>query len=286
MIVRRAALGWLMAAGAACVATGATGATPAPRCASDPPSLANLRNAEGGPAAFTDLRSSQLLTSSELAFKIARGKADGLATSMLQHRDPRGTASLAAVRWSFGTGAEGLVCVKPLWPAAAGRSAAEYRRAVLERLYELALHEDPEARFCLVEGQRGCAVTGARAWTHAQLLRHLASARSSVAGAGKAWRVVTLEPAGAVIEGTRVAARVSDARGPVAGASVFFHKAPHWGCAAKSGPDGVARCVLEDHHGDEESHEDEHEPVVVTFPGVVHTGHILLPTTLVMVGTR
>ena len=67
------------------------------------------------------------------------------------------------------------------------------------------------------------------------------------------------------------------------GASVYFNRAPHSGCSARSLPDGIATCLLVDQHGDEDSHsEDDKVSVLATFPGEVRPERVLLPTTLIM----
>jgi len=119
--------------------------------------------------------------------------------------------------------------------------------------------------------------------SHADLLRDIAAARQA-AGVGVPWRVVSLARAPvAKADDDEVSVRVFGDHGPIEGFSVFFHRAPHMGCVAKSGKDGVAACHLVDQHGHEEEHAGHaDEPVVVTFPGDVRADRVLLPTTLVM----
>jgi hypothetical protein len=73
----------------------------------------------------------------------------------------------------------------------------------------------------------------------------------------------------ASVDGDQVGVRITSDRVPMAGATVFFNRAPHSGCVAKSAENGVARCVLVDQHGDDESHDDHDKVrVVATFPAM------------------
>ena len=141
------------------------------------------------------------------------------------------------------------------------------RVAAIEHLYSMALLLDPIA----VE-KEGRSLP--------DLLGELAKARNS-AGAGVPWRVVSLGPAPSG-GGDDVAARVVDADGPLEGAAVYFHRAPHSGCSAKSDASGVAACRLIDTHGDDDDHDAHAVSVVATYPGDVRSDRVLAPTTRVL----
>jgi hypothetical protein len=148
--------------------------------------------------------------------------------------------------------------------------SSELHVTTIEQLYVVAMRLDPLE-----------IATADR--SQADLLRDIAAARQA-AGAGIPWRVVSLARASvAKADDDEVSVRVFGDHGPIEGASVIFHRAPHMGCVAKVGKDGVATCQLVDQHGHEEEHsEHENDPVVVTFPGDVRPDRVLLPTTLVM----
>lgn len=63
---------------------------------------------------------------------------------------------------------------------------------------------------------------------------------------------------------------------------IYFNRAPHSICAARTRADGLAICRLEDQHGDEGEHHDDAVPVIATYPGSVRADGVLLPTTYVL----
>ena len=190
---------------------------------------------------------------------------------------------------SFQVDNQSHVWLQALAPSGVKLQRSDVEIATIEHLYSLVLGQDPEAMYCLAAPKRKCGRLGDD-YSHAQLLRELRDARQlAVTRAGRAgrnvpWQVVSMAP---VVQdgGTDddVAVRVVSDGKPLEGERVFFHRAPHSGCGARSSPDGLATCRLVDRHGDEESHgEDEKVPVVATFPGNVLAERVLLPTTLVM----
>lgn len=101
------------------------------------------------------------------------------------------------------------------------------------------------------------------------------------------WRAVSIEasrPAGSAARDKAVAVKVTNARGPVAGATVGFARDPHWICNAKTDAAGLAQCHLWDAHGHagHDHGEEEGTVTIATFSGVIDHGSIDLPTTLVM----
>ena len=164
----------------------------------------------------------------------------------------------------------------------AGR--AEAAMAALAQLYTLVLRQDPLARYCI--GDEGSPCDAARdGVSHGQALQTLARARERIADhatAGPPWRVVDLRSAPTQTRDVdMVGVRVTSRQVPLEGVSVYFDRAPHSICHARTGADGVAACQLVDQHGDEHAH-DHVAPVVVTFPGDLRRGEVLLPTTHVL----
>jgi hypothetical protein len=153
----------------------------------------------------------------------------------------------------------------------------------VELLYFLTVQLEPQARFCLARATQPCDFTNG-GLSHPEVLRQLALARQeAIARAGRArtaaeWQTVSMAPG--AVEGDHVSVRVTSERRPLQGASIYFNRAPHSGCGAKTGDDGVAACDLVDQHGDEdEDRQHAAARVVATFPGDVRAGHILVPTT-------
>jgi hypothetical protein len=146
----------------------------------------------------------------------------------------------------------------------------------IERLYVLALRQDPEARFSFDEGKQV---------SHAELLAGLVRARARAAqGLGKGtvpWRVVSIAGAPSGSDEDDVAAIVKDGQAPMKGVSLYFNRAPHSSCSATTGKDGVARCRLVDQHGDEEA-DHPRAAVVATFPGDVRADRVLVPFTAIV----
>jgi len=150
----------------------------------------------------------------------------------------------------------------------------------------LALAQNPHAEFCLSGFGHTC-FTPTGDYVHPKLLRELSEAREQAlvrthrTSSSMPWQNVTMtsEPKGASDD--RVGVRVKHEGVPLGGATVFFNRAPHSGCSAKSSSDGIVTCDLVDQHGDEDPHEGQaHVPILATFPGDVQPDRILLPTTL------
>jgi hypothetical protein len=156
--------------------------------------------------------------------------------------------------------------------------------ATLEQLYGMVFRQEPKARYCLGEAGRPCnAMRDGVA--HAKVLNALAAAREQEAlrvPAAVPWQVVEMNDAPArSADADVVSVRITVDRAPLAGIEVHFDRPPHSICSGRTGGDGMAACRLVDSYGDE--HEDEHSvPVVATFPGVVRTDGVLLPTTYVL----
>jgi hypothetical protein len=156
--------------------------------------------------------------------------------------------------------------------------------AAIEALYTVVLNLNPEARFCF--SAVGAPCTPQAVGSHAQVLREISAARDRllVSGGlqGTPWRMVSMAP-GTGNPGTpdRAAVRVTVGGAPLAGKQIFFSRAPHSGCMAMTGADGVAACELVDQHGDGDEHHDEHF-VVANFPGDVTAERIFPPTTSIV----
>jgi hypothetical protein len=154
---------------------------------------------------------------------------------------------------------------------------------VLEQLYALVLRQEPVGRYCLASDGRPCepARDGV---SHAEVLVALASARDKAdrGPADAPWRVVEMTGAYAPSsDADVVGVRAMADRMPLEGVAIYFNRAPHSLCIARTRADGVASCRLVDPHGDEHEH-DHAAPVVATFPGDVRTERVLLPTTYVL----
>jgi hypothetical protein len=227
---------------------------------------------------------STLVASRDVNFVVAHEKrGEELTTVLARQRagfPPQPVAQLVQQR----QGADLHVSVQRLSePVSAPDSAAE-ETAVFEQLYALVLRHEPEARYCLGSGRRQCnpARDGV---SHPALLNALAAARDREAPRTRTatpWRVVDMSraPAGTA-DADVVGVRATTHRVPLEGVAVHFNRAPHSLCVARTGPDGVASCRLEDQHGDGHLH-DHAATVVATFPGDVRPDRVLLPTTYVL----
>lgn len=223
---------------------------------------------------------STLVSRPDLPFMLARVQRGASQVTLLAHQPAGGDPTPVALMSATPSAPAAEVSVRLLRSNAAD---AEVSLATLEHLYAWTMRQDPEARFCFSDRtEPGCAAAGGGS-SHAEFLRELAATRNAAAGSVP-WHVVSMAPAvSSPGDADRVGVRVMSDRGPLDGASVFFNRAPHSGCVAKSRADGVAACVLVDQHGDEESHAEEGKvPVIATFPGDVRAGQMLVPTTLVL----
>jgi hypothetical protein len=230
---------------------------------------------------------STLVSKRDLPFKLAQMQRGPDRVTLLMHQPAGGEPSPVAAISSSQSGGKAHVSLQRLATVAGGRDSADLEVATWEHLYALAILQEPEARFCLVYGAQPC--DAARdGHSHAELLRELARARQHAVGRARSgmvpWRVVSMTPAAMKgADADEVGVRVTSEQGPMGGASVFFNRAPHSSCVARSREDGLATCHLVDQHGHDESHaEDEHVAVVATFPGDVRVDRVLVPTTLVM----
>lgn len=232
---------------------------------------------------------STLQTQREPVFVVARSQ-HGERTSTLLARPRAGQAPLLVWRIvQQGQGAELRIAVQRLDEAAADELPA------LEQLYVLLLRQEPTAAYCWSEraeerpGEPAAVPAACSAGTlsHAQALQALAARRERAAAAvpgAVPWRVVeiggALRRAG---DPDFVGVGASGPDGPLERATLYFNRAPHSICAARTDAEGRAACRLEDQHGDGDQH-DHATTVVVTFPGEVRPDRVLLPTTWVLPG--
>ena len=232
---------------------------------------------------------SALVSRPELRFKLAHEQRGSSRVTLLLHQpsvgDPLTVATISASQSGSATNLSFQLLLRP--EADANSSAVNV--ATLEHLYALAVQQAPEAKYCMVSGTQPCDVAKDRL-SHAELLRELVMARqraiAHVIGQGDPsvpWRVVSMVTETLDGDADQVGVRVTNDQGPMEGATVFFNRAPHSGCMAKSRANGVATCHLVDREGDEDSHTGEEKvAVVATFPGDVRADRVLVPTTLVL----
>jgi hypothetical protein len=223
---------------------------------------------------YAPVQAPTLVSRPDIAFRLAQVQRGPGRLTILAHQDSAGQPVPVATMWSSASGKE----VRLTLLKAAG-AAGDLKLATLEHVYAMVLRQEPKARYCMDDGAERCQ-------SHAEALRLLALSRQQAArGDGnRQWSVVSLSPV-AVDSGDDhdVGVRVTTEQGTLEGVSVFFDRAPHFSCVAKSGKDGVATCQLIDQHGEEESHADEAPmPTVATFPGNVRPERVWAPTTLVL----
>ena len=236
-------------------------------------------------SAYRPAQRTALATDAQRPFMLARQQAGDTTTTVLAWLPPAGLPEPVA-RLTQRRDADTLVvAVQLLAPPGAG----DRLTATLEQLYALVLRQEPQARYCLWAGP---AETGSPpapcagpTLSHAEALQHLAAWRTQAAQATPAavpWQVLALQavpqPAW---DADLVAVQASGPQGPLAGLEVFFHRAPHSICQARTGDDGVARCRLQDQHDDGHLH-DHTAAVVATFPGDLRPDRVWLPTTQVL----
>jgi hypothetical protein len=247
-------------------------------------SLASERQALPAAHDFRPAPRSTLVASRDVNFLVAQESRGGVLTMVLAREragfPPQPVAQLVQQRQD----AEVHVSVQRLPEPVSAPDPATDEVAALEHLYALVLRREPEARYCLGGGPQRCdpARDGV---SHAELLRALAAARDRAAArtpTATPWRVVDMSraPAGTA-DADVVGVRATTHRAPLEGVAVHFNRAPHSLCVARTGPDGVATCRLEDQHGDGHLH-DHAGTVVATFPGDVRPDRVLLPTTYVL----
>lgn len=216
---------------------------------------------------------STLVSNRDVTFVVAQWQQGAELTTILASQQPgavpRPVARLVQVRQ--GSALQVSIQLPP-----------ESESAVLEQLYALVLRQEPVARYCLVsDGPCDPARDGV---SHAEVLIALADARDKAdrGPAAAPWRVVEMTGAHAPSsDADVVGVRATADHGPLEGVAIYFNRAPHSLCIARTRADGVAICRLVDPHGDEHEH-DHAAPVVATFPGDVRTERVLLPTTYVL----
>ena len=181
--------------------------------------------------------------------------------------------------------------------ADAGLNGAERDLATLERLYEYVLRLDPARtfEFRLISPLTGDDKPAARTGPdQGDVLRAIARARqraaADLAAGGStlkpvAWGIATIEvlppPTGQKPDPDVVRVRVRDERQqPIAGVTLTASRGAEAICPARSDKDGIASCRLIDAHAHEGGDEDHGAATIVTFPGVVSSGRIEVPTTL------
>jgi len=231
---------------------------------------------------------SKLISRPELEFKLGRLQWAPYSVMFLVHQpSEKKTLPVAAIS-TFQVGNKEHVWFQWLVPSGRRASQGDVEIATIEHLYALALQQNPEALFCLTAPERSCARADDD-YSHARLLSELHGARQHIpmkarrTGANLPWQLVSMT---AVHQdgsdrddvGVRV---MSDGR-PMEGARVFFNRAPHSICRAKSSPNGVATCRLEDNHADGAHEDEDRAAVTAVYPGDVRPDVILLPTTLVV----
>lgn len=239
------------------------------------------------PPAALDFRPaarSTLVSNREGVFLVAQQRGGAELTTVLAHRLGDAVPHPVARLVQVGVGAASRISVQPLPQAANAAGRAGRRLAALEQLYALVLRLEPLARYCLGSGGRPCD-TEQEGLSHAQVLRALADARDRAADRTAQvvpWRVIEMKGmATRTWDADVVGVLATSGELPLAGVAIYFNRAPHSLCVARTREDGAAICRLVDQHGD--AHEHDHTaPVVATFPGDVQTDRVLLPSTYVL----
>jgi len=244
------------------------------------------------PTVYSPVLASKLISRPELEFKLGRLQWASYSVMFLMHQPSAKKPVPVAAISTFQVGNKEHVWFQSLVPvgrrAGQGRASQDVEIATIEHLYALALQQNPEALFCLAARKRSCARADGD-YSHAQLLGELYGARQRIltsarrTGANVPWQLVSMvtvhQDSGDPDDvGVRV---MSDGR-PMEGARVFFNRAPHSICRAKSSANGVAACRLEDNHADGPHEDEDHAAVTAVYPGDVRPNIVLLPTTLVV----
>lgn len=231
---------------------------------------------------------STLLTKRDLNFLVAQWRRGEELTTVLAHEQagaaPHPVARLMQIR----QGPDLQVAVQRLSESGSATSRADLESAALEQLYSLVLRQEPQARYCLGAGARPCS-PDRDGVSHAEVLHALAAARERTTdrtSAAVPWSVVEMMGAPPRFwDADLVSVRATADQVPMEGLPIYFNRAPHSLCVARTRVDGTAVCRLVDQHGDEDQH-DHAAPVVATFPGDVRTDRVLLPTTYVLLAPR
>jgi hypothetical protein len=230
---------------------------------------------------------STLVSRGDVPFKAARVREPAGRLTVLAHVPAAGEPiPVAAIRETLVDKVPRFSVERlPLHPA----DSAGLELPTIEHLYTLVLRMDPEARYCLPHRVTNCdglasTISHGEALAELARARQQAVARANRAGKAAPWRIVSMaRSAIPAADPDEAAVRVVGPDGPLQGASIFFHRAPHSSCSARVSADGLAKCHLVDQHGDDDAHAGEGQvPVVATFPGHIHADRVLLPTTLVI----
>lgn len=236
-------------------------------------------------ATYLELTASTLVSRPAIKFTLEQRESGGREVVTLMHAPGGAESTPVAVIEISGSSARTQIIVRLKSPVS---TDPEVELSALERLYTVALQLDPEAGFCFSNGRKTCGTSTARE-SHADLLRQIAAAREGVLArtrlAGTPWRMVDVSsPPSDTRAPQRVSARFTLAGTPLRDTRIFFSRAPHSACVAKTGTDGVASCELVDQHADEDQHGDD-RAAIATFPGDVTAERILPPiTTIVSAG--
>ena len=252
--------------------------------------LASCASEPVAPPTATEYRPAQrstLVTRRDLNFLVAKWQGGAESTTVLARQQdgaaPRPVARLLQVRQGPGL----HVSVHRLPESWTEADRADHEIAALEHLYALVLRQEPQARYCLASGGWPCDAARDGV-SHARVLQALADLREQAVvrtPAAVPWRVVEMQGAPARSwDADVVGVRATGHQGPLADIAIYFDRAPHSICAARTRADGVATCRLEDQHGDGHQH-DHASTVVATFPGDVRPDRVLLPTTYVLPAT-
>jgi hypothetical protein len=249
--------------------------------------LASCASPPVEPPGATEYRPAQrsaLATRRDLSFVVARWHEGVQATTLLARQQGAGPPRPVARLLHGGEATDQHVAVQRLPEPWTGADRTEHEIATLEQLYALVLRQEPQARYCLGQGSRPCDAARDGV-SHAQLLQALAALRKQAVGRAPAavpWRVVEMQSAPTRSrDADIVGVRAMGPKGPLPDLAVYFNRAPHSICIARTGLDGVASCRLEDQHADGHQH-DHATAVVATFPGEVRADRVLLPTTRVL----
>lgn len=225
-----------------------------------------------------------LVSNRDVNFVVAQSRQGAEVTTFLARQRPGEAPHLVARLVQVSQGSELHVSIQRLPESVATANRAAHETAALAQLYALVLRQDSLARYCL--GSAGKPCDAARdGVSQAQVLHALADARERAADRNPVavpWRVVDMRAAPIRSwDADVVGVRATSHEAPLAGVPIYFNRAPHSLCMARTGADGVATCRLVDPHGD--AHEHDHAAAVVaTFPGDVRTDRVLPPTTQVL----
>jgi hypothetical protein len=212
---------------------------------------------------------STLVTRPDVPFRLVRGQWQGQPATLLAYTPSAGKAlPVAAISES-----PERISVRRL-PLPSGVEAA-VEVAAWENLYVVALRLEGEGAYCYAEGEKRCDAS----ISHGQLLHRIVEARQS-ARPRMAWQMVSISSTRTdAADADLVGVRVALAGKPLEGANIYFNRAPHSGCSAKSDAEGLATCRLVDQHGDDGDADEANAAVVATFSGDVSRERVLVPST-------